>query len=115
MFVDVKKTHSAANNTHLQGYVQASYSELLRAFGEPLAGDGYKTRVGWVIEFTGLDGDSVVATVYDWKQYDTALSNVQRWNVGGFSSRAVQVVTDYLDYMHDMELEVMAETDSSWR
>ncbi len=101
MRVEPQDNYDHAAGTSLQGYVQADYYEMTRAFGQPLGGDGYKSRVQWVVVFTDLDDVRTVATIYDWKS-DVAVSNVAKWNVGGTSPQAVQFVNDYLNYMWDM-------------
>ena len=51
--------------TSLQGYIKASYEQLLKAFGPPNPNlcDNYKTDVEWAFEFA----DGTVATLYNWK------------------------------------------------
>ena len=93
--------------TFLQGYIWASYYELVKAFGEPLPGDGYKTRAEWVLTFTlptdDPDGpEEIVATIYDWKKGEP-VREVREWNIGGKGSGAVDAVTDYVNYVRDME------------
>ena len=46
--------------TYLQGYIKATYEQLLKAFGEPHDpdGDNYKTDVEWAFKFA----DGTVAT-----------------------------------------------------
>jgi hypothetical protein len=91
-----------ANGTHFVGTVQATYRELVHAFGEPMPGDGDKVQADWVLEFE-TDGERVIATVYDWKQYNTNLDNILVWHVGGFDFVAQLLVDDYLNYMRDIE------------
>ena len=76
-----------ANGTSLQGYVQAYYHQLVAVFGEPQEG-GDKTTVEWVLKFA----DGTVATIYDWKEYETPMG-LHRWHIGGRSQRAVDRVT----------------------
>lgn len=103
MKVIVHDNFNAASGSHLQGRIAASYAELVRAFGQPMQGDMYKTRAEWVVEFElESTGEVIVATVYDWKQYDCEVEDVKAWNIGGFNFAAAQLVTDYLNYIHDM-------------
>jgi len=84
----MKFTNDAdVNGTHLQGYVQAYYHQLVEVFGEP-EGGGDKTTAEWALEFE----DGTVATIYDWKEYDTPLG-LYSWHIGGLSQRAVDRVT----------------------
>ena len=94
--------------TYFQGYIWASYYEMVKAFGEPLPGDGYKTRAEWALTFTVPTDDpdvteEIIATVYDWKKSDQPVRDVKEWNIGGVASGAVDAVTDYLNYVRDME------------
>ncbi len=72
-----------ADGTHLQGYVRTDYTTLKDLFGEGL-GSGDKTTQEWVLEFS----DGTVATIYDWKEYETPMG-IYDWHVGGLSKQAV--------------------------
>lgn len=74
---------SAANGTHLQGYVETTYDRLVELFGVGL-GSGDKTTQEWILEFS----DGTVATVYDWKEYSTPLG-MYSWHIGGTTKQAV--------------------------
>ncbi len=78
------------NGTHLQGYVGTTFAKLQDLLGEGLGG-GDKTTQEWCIEFS----DGTVATIYDWKEYDTP-TGYYDWHVGGTERRAVQLVKDLL-------------------
>jgi hypothetical protein len=79
-------TDADANMTSLQGYMQAYYHQLVEVFGEP-EGGGDKTTVEWCLEFE----DGTVATIYDWKEYETPLGKYN-WHIGGRSQKAVDRV-----------------------
>jgi hypothetical protein len=108
MRVEPQQDFDLINDTCLKGYVRATFDELVAAFGEPLDGDGDKTQAEWVLLFTLPDGDEIVATVYDWKKYDTPPMNIMDWNIGGRDYRAPEVVIDYLNYVRDMEEQQVA-------
>lgn len=74
------------NGTHLQGYVGTTFAKLQDLLGEGLGG-GDKTTQEWCIEFS----DGTVATIYDWKEYNTPTGHYD-WHVGGTEKRAVQLV-----------------------
>ncbi len=88
--------------THLQGYVKATYEQLLKTFGEPHDpnGDNYKTDVEWAFEFA----DGTVATLYNWKNGKNylgeaeglELNDIYEWHVGGFSEKAVAKLLEKL-------------------
>ena len=84
----MKFTNGAdVNMTSLQGYMEAYYHQLVEVFGEPEDG-GDKTTVEWCLSFE----DGTVATIYDWKEYETPMGRYQ-WHIGGRSQKAVDRVT----------------------
>lgn len=88
----------------LQGYVKASYDEIVEVFGDPTfqcswdlqtGGDG-KVETEW--EFKE---DDTWIRIYDWKQYDNGSRSrsglAYRWHIGGTSREAVTIVSNRLD------------------
>ncbi len=91
------------SGSSLIGYVEATYEELIEAFGEPTYKepfDGSKVSTEWNLEFEHQDGKYVVATIYDWKMYDggTACRSGEKfeWHVGGFEYEALELVEEEL-------------------
>ena len=84
------KTASNINGTSLQGYIVATYSELVAVFGAPSYGpddeDSDKVTCSWELE---LEGGTIV-TIYDWKEGKTP-RDTYRWHIGGYS-RAVETL-----------------------
>ena len=80
-------TEADANRTCLQGYVEAYYHQLVEVFGEP-EGGGDKTTVEWCLQFE----DGTIATIYDWKEYETPIG-LYHWHIGGHNNLAVARVT----------------------
>ena len=87
--------------TFLQGYIKASYEQLVKTFGEPHDpnGDNYKTDVEWAFEFA----DGTIATLYNWKNGKNylgaeglELNDIYEWHVGGFSEKAVAKLLEKL-------------------
>ena len=88
--------------TFLQGYLRASFEQLVRAFGEPHDpnGDNYKTDVEWAFEFA----DGTIATLYNWKNGKNylgeaeglELNDIYTWNVGGFNEKALTKLKERL-------------------
>ena len=87
--------------TFLQGYIKASYDQLVKVFGEPHDpnGDNYKTDVEWAFEFA----DGTIATLYNWKNGKNylgdeglELNDIYTWNVGGFDEKAVTKLKERL-------------------
>lgn len=98
------KTHNQqainTGGTHLQGYVQANYKDLVAAFGKPMDGDGIKVDAEWNIQFD----DGTIATIYNWKNGLAYMSDlgldterITDWNIGGASPRSAELVTIALD------------------
>jgi hypothetical protein len=79
-------TDADVNMTSLQGYMEAYYHQLVEVFGQP-DGGGDKTTVEWCLAFE----DGTVATIYDWKEYETP-TGLYRWHIGGRNSRSVNLV-----------------------
>lgn len=52
------------NGTYLNGYICASYDELVTLFGTPCKSDGYKSSGEW--RFVDDNGKAAY-TIYDWK------------------------------------------------
>ena len=77
------------NGTCLQGYIETTYDELVKVFGEPTRLEGDKVTVEWILQFS----DGTVATIYDWKLSETPMEYYP-WHIGGMSRRAVDLVTD---------------------
>ena len=88
--------------TFLQGYIKATYEQLVKTFGEPHDpdGDNYKTDVEWAFEFA----DGTIATLYNWKNGKNylgeaeglELNDIYEWNVGGNSDKAVSKLLEKL-------------------
>lgn len=92
------------SGTHLQGHIVATYDELVEKFGEPVykgeeAGGFDKVWTEWAIEFENSDGDSVIATIYDWKESSpfTSRTGAYNWHVGGMSWEATDAINSVLN------------------
>ena len=88
LFETHNETEVRVAGTCLQGYINATYQELIDVFGKPTKSDGYKVDAEWLIEFE----DGTVATVYNWKNgpnycgaEGTPVEYITEWNVGGNS------------------------------
>lgn len=82
----LSKEEAFNKGTSFQGYIVATYSQLLEALGKPTynepSGDN-KTQVEWVVEFKGN-----IFTIYDWKtgSREYTENELMKFNVGGKSS-----------------------------
>lgn len=91
----MKKTDSKnANGTYLQGYLDASYNELIKVFGEPNNGPNDfgldKTTCEWILEYE----DGKYCTIYDWKTIETPMG-LYSWHIGGNKIDCVHQLTNY--------------------
>jgi hypothetical protein len=86
----INKDLKAANGTSLAGYFVATYNEVVAKFGEPIAGDGNKVTVEWIVVFE----DDTVATIYDWKSESPAYTpdECYEWHIGGHKTKAVEYI-----------------------
>lgn len=101
MKYEVQEDFDRVCGTSLKGHITALYSTLVAMFGEPMQGDGYKTQAEWVVEFYDEEEDEyVIATIYDWKQYDRKPQQVIDWNVGGFKPSAVTLLQKAIEDYH---------------
>lgn len=86
------------NGTFRQGYIRATYAELVAALGEPNAlSDGEKTDAEWAFRTEG----GVVATLYNWKNGPNftglgCVEDIEEWNIGGFGQDAVVLINALL-------------------
>ena len=89
-------TNANAHGTGLMGHITTTYAQLVEKFGEPESG-GDKTTVEWCLDFE----DGTVATIYDWKEYDTPMGEY-RWHIGGKTSEAVYRVYEVMGLMEEV-------------
>jgi hypothetical protein len=72
----------------LQGQIETDYKKLVKLFGIPERGDGYKTDAEWVILF----GDGSHCYIYNYKNGRNYLGKtappktlIKCWNIGGIN------------------------------
>ena len=109
-----KATWDDVNGTSLQGYVNVTYAQLKRVFGqEHSTGDGYKVDAEWMLKFE----DGTVATIYNYKagknycgETGKAKTKITDWHVGGRNPRALALVEAVLGGRdpHALKLAVLA-------
>ena len=93
--------YSKFRGTHRVGLINADYSILCEAFGQPCgAMDDSKSDAAWDIEFS----DGTVASIYnykDGKNYNgpsgRSLEYIEEWHIGGNSRRAEILVEKALE------------------
>lgn len=86
--------------SHLIGYVHTTYRKLVKAFGEPFEGDGYKVDAEWRVKFE----DDTYCTIYNYKDGKSycgdeglPVSQITDWHVGGNEEKCTQYIQDVLD------------------
>jgi hypothetical protein len=93
------------NGTSLVGFVNTQYETLVELFGEPMAGYDYKTDAEWTLKINTDTGETLVATIYNWKngksylgEEGTPTEQITRWNIGGHDRTAAFLVSDAVRY-----------------
>jgi uncharacterized protein YhfF len=79
-----------AGGTSLAGYIKITHNELVKVLGEG-EGSGDKTLDEWSIKGE-VDGEEVVATIYDWKNYGMSVHRITDWHIGGKDGKAVELI-----------------------
>lgn len=80
------------------GTLNATYKDLVKAFGKPKAGDGYKTEAEWDVE---LD-EGFFVQIYNYKNSQSynskspTIKQVREWSVNGTDSDAIEWVKGML-------------------
>ena len=87
------------NMSSLADYMEASYDDLVKAFGEPTYIDedrDTKVNFEWVLTVEDENSDfNEVVTIYNWKDYDggnhARYSNSYRWHLGAHKGYAASI------------------------
>lgn len=86
------------NGTSLQGYINCSYDELVKAFGEPLIHRlGYRDNAEWHIS---IPHDNLVATIYNAAVFigdSMDVSDIAEWHIGGISRHVVGDIKEIIE------------------
>lgn len=90
--------------TSLMGHITGTYTELIKAFGEPTEGERHCMDYfpEWNLEFelAGNTTTYIIGTIYEWNRYAGNESNRVGdkfvWNVGGKSSEALELIQEKL-------------------
>lgn len=91
-------TYADANGTHLLGEIMITRREIEAVFGAPTyeVDDPFdKVTTEWIIAFD----NGVVATIYDWKRYESGAPGMDEkydWHIGGRNFDAKDAVLDAL-------------------
>ena len=96
-------------STSLQGYIEASYADLVKVCGHPqcteTSGDG-KVDIEWELKIIEEDGQVYPITIYNWKDYDGGYfamsSESYNWHIGGNAG----IVSAYINEYFENEMEV---------
>jgi hypothetical protein len=92
---------NAVVGTSLAGYIQTTRATIETIFGKPTFENPFEDKVTteWVVEVTDNDGETIVATIYDWKRYEQGApmsDELIYWHIGGFSNEATDKVAEAL-------------------
>lgn len=78
------------SGTGFQGYIYIPYEKLVKKLGND-AGSGDKTQAEWFIQGE-VNGKTITATIYDWKNYGFNVENITEWHIGGFDADALKLI-----------------------
>ena len=104
MNVELIDNEVPVGGTSLVGYIKTTYEEIVEVFGDPryLGSGDDKVTSEWNLEFD-VDGENVVATIYDWKLVERGVLPMRftpfveyDWHIGGYSTQAAHVVAEYM-------------------
>ena len=85
----INDPHTRINGTQLQGYLDITYQELFLTLGEPQTNKD-NSLAHWTI-LGGIHGQSVVATIYDYKN-NRDVNRITDWHIGGYDQKALTLV-----------------------
>ena len=85
----INDPNTRINRTHLQGYLNITYQELVMTLGEPKT-DYENSLAHWTI-LGGIQGGWVVATIYDYKN-SRDVERITDWHIGGYDQKALTLV-----------------------
>jgi len=88
--INTNTLFNKVNGTFLQGYIRTTFADLESKLGQALDGSD-KTTAEWYVELE----DGSVATIYDWKEPSTPLSEYN-WHIGGHDQSVVDKVGEAL-------------------
>ena len=98
--MNFKVDHTAnATGTYLQGKMELKYVDLVRLFGEPVKTTDDKVSVEWT--FVNEDGD--VVTLYDWKSNDLSFKESNKHHVFHIGAKSLSVAWEF---GHQLEIAV---------
>lgn len=81
------------------GQITSTMNQLVEVFGKPEPYRGFDEKVTWqwVLTFKE-DYRKVIATIYDWKEYDGFGPNTMiTWSIGGHTEMAAQLVHEFME------------------
>lgn len=88
------KNYYVADGTCLQGEIEIDYKILVKCFGLPGKGDGYKVDAEWTV-LTPFG----VATIYNYKDGKNYCgvaglqkSKIRNWHIGGKQKEVVRII-----------------------
>ena len=92
-----KASHRMMVGTSAQGHIHIGFDDLVDLIGPPHHlfenepnMPPNKVRCEWDLV---IDGEPVA--IYDWCKYDEEIEDVQQWNIGGRSVKAVQKLMEF--------------------
>ena len=81
------ETNVWASGTHLVGYIDLTYADIVSVLGED-EGGADKSLAMWSIKFE----DGQIATIYDYKNYGWNKEDITHWHIGGNDDKVLELV-----------------------
>jgi hypothetical protein len=92
--MNFKKLNSIEHGSSYKGSIVLTYKDIVKKLGKPLGPSGdYKVNAEWSIKFS----DGTRANLYDYKEYETPVTKITEWHIGGKSDKAVFCVYELFD------------------
>lgn len=101
--INRSKNSLLAVSSFLQGRVNTTFNDLVKAFGEPVFWDDDRQDAEWIVEFRNVEkfNEVVIATVYKHnnRKSFTGKNNdkVENFSIGGFQPLAADLVKRFIE------------------
>lgn len=104
LYLTHNESRIKADGTFFIGNIHISYDDLVKKFGEPLEGDGYKVDSEWILYFPDDVNGGRVITIYNWKNGKSYMGDkgqetkdITKWNVGGINPKDISLLLNIIN------------------
>jgi len=101
--INRSKNSLLAVSSFLQGRVNTTFNDLVKAFGEPVFWDDDRQDAEWIVEFRNVEkfNEVVIATVYKHNNRKSFTGKnkekVENFSIGGFQPLAADLVKRFIE------------------